>query len=220
MRRSALFLRGSRPLAAHMSGAFRNTASGPRRGSPATSLTSMLDLMPAPGLIYNEWDKHGTCSGLGERAYFEAIRKARAAVKIPRNSCNCRNRRRSRPTSSRASFIKANPGLSNSGDLGDLQQQPAQRGADLHEQGPAIPRLRGNRSPRLPPRSGGDAAGSRRLKPIASLPDERDGAPSRRSVRLIPASPKPAGCRADAPGQAGHHAVQHALPLERSAITA
>ena len=24
-------------------------------------MTSMLDLMPAPGLIYNEWDKHGTC---------------------------------------------------------------------------------------------------------------------------------------------------------------
>src|SRR6266480_6388794 len=46
-------------------------------------MTSMLDLMPAPGLIYNEWDKHGTCSGLGERAYFETIRKARAAIKIP-----------------------------------------------------------------------------------------------------------------------------------------
>ena len=25
-------------------------------------MTSMLDLMPAPGLIFNEWDKHGTCS--------------------------------------------------------------------------------------------------------------------------------------------------------------
>ena len=24
-------------------------------------MTSMLDLMPAPGLIFNEWDKHGTC---------------------------------------------------------------------------------------------------------------------------------------------------------------
>src|SRR3954469_21917990 len=46
-------------------------------------MTSMLDLMPAPGLIYNEWDKHGTCSGLGARGYFEAIRKARSAVKIP-----------------------------------------------------------------------------------------------------------------------------------------
>ena len=46
-------------------------------------MVSMLDLMPAPGLIYNEWDKHGTCSGLSPRAYFETIRMARSAVKIP-----------------------------------------------------------------------------------------------------------------------------------------
>src|SRR3954447_2277647 len=46
-------------------------------------MTSMLDLMPAPGLIFNEWDKHGTCSGLSARAYFETIRKARSAIKIP-----------------------------------------------------------------------------------------------------------------------------------------
>src|ERR1700746_2763254 len=46
-------------------------------------VSSMLDLMPAPGLIFNEWDKHGTCSGLSDRNYFETIRKARAAIKIP-----------------------------------------------------------------------------------------------------------------------------------------
>ena len=27
-------------------------------------MTSMLDLMPAPRLVYHEWDQHGTCSGL------------------------------------------------------------------------------------------------------------------------------------------------------------
>src|SRR5712671_1516569 len=46
-------------------------------------VSSMLDLMPAPRLIFNEWDRHGTCSGLSPNAYFETIRKARAAVKIP-----------------------------------------------------------------------------------------------------------------------------------------
>ena len=46
-------------------------------------VASMLDLMPAPHLIFNEWDRHGTCSGQTPRAYFETVRKARAAVKIP-----------------------------------------------------------------------------------------------------------------------------------------
>src|SRR6202030_4847709 len=32
-------------------------------------VSSMLDLMPAPRLIYNEWDKHGTCSGLSAQSY-------------------------------------------------------------------------------------------------------------------------------------------------------
>ena len=44
---------------------------------------SMLDLMPSPRLIFHEWDRHGTCSGLSPHAYFEAVRKARAVVKIP-----------------------------------------------------------------------------------------------------------------------------------------
>ncbi|MGF6308108.1 ribonuclease T2 [Bradyrhizobium sp. i1.8.4] len=77
-------------------------------------MTSMLDLMPAPGLIYNEWDKHGTCSGLGERAYFEAIRQARAAVKIPEEFLQLSEPKTIAPDELETAFIKANPGLSNS----------------------------------------------------------------------------------------------------------
>jgi ribonuclease T2 len=77
-------------------------------------MTSMLDLMPAPGLIYNEWDKHGTCSGLGARAYFEAIRKARAAVKIPAEFLDLAAPKSVSPDTIEDAFIKDNPGLSHS----------------------------------------------------------------------------------------------------------
>jgi ribonuclease T2 len=77
-------------------------------------MTSMLDLMPAPGLIYNEWDKHGTCSGLGQRAYFETIRKARATVKIPADYLDLADIKTIAPADIEEAFIKANPGLSNS----------------------------------------------------------------------------------------------------------
>jgi ribonuclease T2 len=77
-------------------------------------MTSMLDLMPAPGLIYNEWDKHGTCAGLGERAYFETVRKARAAIKIPPEFLQLSEAKTISPDDIGAAFIKANPGLSTS----------------------------------------------------------------------------------------------------------
>src|SRR5476649_631042 len=77
-------------------------------------MSSMLDLMPAPGLIFNEWDKHGTCSGLGPRAYFETIRKARSAVKIPADYLELSAPMTIAPAEIEAAFIKANPGLSNS----------------------------------------------------------------------------------------------------------
>ena len=77
-------------------------------------MTSMLDLMPAPGLIFNEWDKHGTCSGLGARAYFESIRKARAAVKIPEEFLQLSEEKTIAPGDLEAAFIKVNPGLSSS----------------------------------------------------------------------------------------------------------
>src|SRR5262249_1052272 len=46
-------------------------------------VSTMLDLMPAPRLIFQQWDKHGTCSGLSATASFDTVRNARALVKIP-----------------------------------------------------------------------------------------------------------------------------------------
>jgi ribonuclease T2 len=78
-------------------------------------VSSMLDLMPAPGLIFNEWDKHGTCSGLSERNYFETIRKARAAIRIPAEYLDLSQAKTVAPAEVEEAFIKANPGLSSSG---------------------------------------------------------------------------------------------------------
>jgi ribonuclease T2 len=78
-------------------------------------VSSMLDLMPAPHLIFNEWDKHGTCSGLSPTAYFETIRKARAAVKIPPDYVDVQDTLTVSPQAVEDAFVKANPGLTPDG---------------------------------------------------------------------------------------------------------
>jgi ribonuclease T2 len=74
-------------------------------------VSSMLDLMPAPRLIFNEWDKHGTCSGLTPRAYFDSVRKARAAVKIPQAYIEPERPLTVSPDEVEDAFVQANPGL-------------------------------------------------------------------------------------------------------------
>jgi len=75
----------------------------------------MLDLMPARRLVYHEWDAHGTCSGLAQRAYFDLIRKARAAVKIPAQFENPQQPLEVKPADVVDAFVQANPGLAASG---------------------------------------------------------------------------------------------------------
>ena len=75
-------------------------------------VSRMLDLMPNPRLIFHEWDRHGTCSGLPPHAYFETVRKARAAVKIPENYLELGKPITVTPDEVAAAFVKANPGLS------------------------------------------------------------------------------------------------------------
>src|SRR3984893_5242521 len=74
-------------------------------------VSSMLDLMPAPRLIFNEWDKHGTCSGLSPNAYFETVRRARALVKIPDAYIEPKALLTVTPDEVEEAFVVANPGL-------------------------------------------------------------------------------------------------------------
>lgn len=73
-------------------------------------VSANLDLMPSPSLIFHEWDRHGTCSGLSAEAYFETMRKVRSAVKIPDDYLQLAQPITVSPEEVAEAFVKANPG--------------------------------------------------------------------------------------------------------------
>jgi len=78
-------------------------------------MISMLDLMPAPRLVFHEWDTHGTCSGLTAQDYFDLVRKARGAVKIPAAFDSPRSTLTVTPDEVEEAFVAANSGLTRAG---------------------------------------------------------------------------------------------------------
>lgn len=47
------------------------------------TFTALLPVMPERGLIRHQWDKHGTCSGLDQAAYSQAVLEASGKVAVP-----------------------------------------------------------------------------------------------------------------------------------------
>jgi ribonuclease T2 len=78
-------------------------------------VNSMLDLMPSQRLVFHQWDRHGTCTGLTQQGYFDNIRKARAVIKIPQQYLDVSTALTVTPVEVRDAFIKANAGLDASG---------------------------------------------------------------------------------------------------------
>jgi ribonuclease T2 len=79
------------------------------------TVNRMLDLMPARGLVIHEWKKHGVCAGGSPEAYFDTVRKARDAVKIPPEYQGPARALSVTPDQVEEAFVKANPGMSRAG---------------------------------------------------------------------------------------------------------
>lgn len=75
-------------------------------------MSSMLDLMPSPRLVFSQWDRHGTCSGLGPQGYFDTVRQSHDKTKIPEKFLNVTNYLMVTPDEVEEAFVAANPGLS------------------------------------------------------------------------------------------------------------
>lgn len=67
------------------------------------------DMIPTASLVEHEWQTHGTCSGLTADAYFGAIRKAFAALKIPASIGAGSDGRGVSPDNLISRFAQANP---------------------------------------------------------------------------------------------------------------
>jgi ribonuclease T2 len=75
------------------------------------TIESVLDLMPARGLVIHQWRTHGTCSGLGAEEYFAKLRQARQRIEIPEPYRHVDTFAMVSPNAVEEAFLAANPGL-------------------------------------------------------------------------------------------------------------
>jgi ribonuclease T2 len=76
------------------------------------TINTMLDIMPAPGLVRQQWAKHGTCAGSrSPGAFFELVRQARAKVRIPAEYEGLAAPKMVSPDEVEEAFVRVNQGL-------------------------------------------------------------------------------------------------------------
>lgn len=72
----------------------------------------MLDIMPSDKLVFHQYRKHGTCSGLGVDGYFDLSRKLYNKVKIPARYLELADPRLTvAPDDLIQEFLKVNPAM-------------------------------------------------------------------------------------------------------------
>ncbi len=85
----------------------------PDRGYvPRPVAQRMLDIMPSERLVFHEYRKHGTCSGLGVDGYFDLARRLHDKVRVPPRFVDLTDARTTvSPGELMQDFMAANPGL-------------------------------------------------------------------------------------------------------------
>jgi ribonuclease T2 len=78
-------------------------------------IDSMLTIMPSRQLVAHEWEKHGTCSGLSPKEYFEEATEAFHGVNIPPRYQSPPSPILVNPDQLRHDFAAANPKIGEQG---------------------------------------------------------------------------------------------------------
>lgn len=80
---------------------------------PDEVIAAMLDSMPSKKLIIHEWKKHGGCSGLRMRAYFELTRSLFTKIRIPARYLRPQEAVVTTPEQLVTDFVKTNRDITN-----------------------------------------------------------------------------------------------------------
>ncbi len=78
---------------------------------PDELIDRMMDIMPSRRLVIQEYKKHGVCSGLDPRRYFQAARSAYSSVRIPEEFQDLSKQLSVSPEQLRRAFLEVNPQL-------------------------------------------------------------------------------------------------------------
>lgn len=75
----------------------------------------LFDIMPSMGLIGHQWRKHGSCTGLGQREYFNETRRAFERIRLPSDLSRGDSAVTLSVDQIEEKFVLENPGMSRRG---------------------------------------------------------------------------------------------------------